>query len=74
MVEAADHEGVQRLFAGVAAGSVAAVVSERDRLGEGHVESHGARDAGRHLRDFEGVGEARAHVVVGEDEDLGLAG
>ena len=38
------------------------------------VEPDGARDAGRDLGDLEGVGEARAHVVIGEDEDLGLAG
>ena len=74
VVEAAFDEGIERLFAGVAAGSVSAVVTKGDGLGEGDVESERPRDAGRDLGDLERVGETGAHVVVGEDEDLGLAG
>src|ERR1035438_9659759 len=73
VVEAAYDEGVEGLFAGVAPRSVAAVVSEGNGLGERHVEPRGARHARGDLSDLEGVSEARAHVVVGKDEDLGLA-
>jgi len=51
----------------------AAVVAERDCFGERYVESERAGNAGRDLGDFECVGEARAHVVVGENEHLCLA-
>src|ERR1700722_19357339 len=74
VVESAVDEWVQGLFARVAPGSVAAVVSEGDGLGERRIEPDGARDAGRDLGDLEGVREARAHVVIGKDKDLGLAG
>jgi len=74
MVEALVEIGRQRGLAGVAAGPVAAVVAQRDGLGERHVEATGAGDAGRHLRHLEGVGEPGAEVVGGEDEDLRLAG
>ena len=73
MIETELEERVERLFAGVTTGAVSAVVAEGDRFGEGDVQSEGSRDAGGDLGDLEGVGEARAHVVVGDDEHLGLA-
>ena len=74
VVEPALDEGVERVLAGVPARTVAAVVAERDRLGERDVEPHGPRDAAGDLGDLEGVREAGALVVLGEDEHLGLAG
>src|SRR5665213_2281455 len=58
VVEAPVDEGIERLFARVAARSVAAVMSQRDGLGEGHVEPDRARDAGSDLGHLEGVGYA----------------
>jgi hypothetical protein len=49
VIEATLDEGVERLFAGVAARTVTAVVAQGDCLGERHVKAHRARDAGRHL-------------------------
>ena len=66
--------GRQRVLAGVAARAVAAVVAERDRLGERDVEAERPGDRRGHLGDLEGVGEPGALVVVGEHEHLGLAG
>ena len=74
VVEPAGHVGVERVLAGVAAGPVAAVVAEGDGLGEGHVEAAGPGDGGGDLRHLERVGEAGALMVLGEDEDLCLAG
>jgi hypothetical protein len=55
--------------------TVPAIVGKCDRLGERNVEVGGAGDAHRHLRDLDGMGEARAQmVVVGRDEHLALAG
>ena len=51
-----------------------AVVPEGDGLGEGHVESAGPGDGRGDLGHLERVGQAGALVVLGEDEDLGLAG
>ena len=58
----------------MAARPVAAIVPEGDRLGQRDVQAAGPRDRRRHLRHLEGVGQAGALVVVGEDEDLRLAG
>ena len=55
-------------------GAVPAVVAEGDGLGEGHVEADGPGDGRGHLGHLQGMGEAGALVVVGEHEDLGLAG
>ena len=66
--------GRERVFAGVAAGTVAAVVAERDGLGERHVEAERTGDRRGDLGDLERVGEAGALVVVGEHEHLCLAG
>ena len=74
VVEAARDVGGEGVLAGVAAGAVPAVVPEGDGLGQRHVEPAGPGDAGGHLGHLEGVGEPGALVVVGEDEDLGLAG
>jgi len=73
VVEAALDERVERLFARVTTGTVPAIVAQRDRFGEGDVKAHGARDTGRDLGHFEGVGETSAHVVLGKDEDLRLS-
>ena len=74
VVEAAGEVGVEGVLAGVAARAVAAVVAEGDGLGERHVEPAGPGHAGGHLGHLQGVGEAGPLVVLGEDEDLGLAG
>ena len=74
MIEAAGNIRRERVFAGVSAGAVAAIVAESDCLGEGGVQSERACDRGGYLSDFEGVREASALMVVGEDEHLGLAG
>ena len=73
MIEAAGQEGVERVLAGVATRPVPAVVAERNRFGERHIEPEGASDARCDLGDFKCVRETRAHVVVGEDEDLRLS-
>ena len=74
VVEAAVEVGGERVLARVATRAVAAVVPEGDRLGQSHVERAGPRDAGGHLGDLERVGQPGALMVVGEDEDLRLAG
>ena len=74
VVEPAGHVGVERVLAGVTARAVPAVVAERDGLGQGDVQPAGPGDGRGHLRHLERVGEAGALVVLGEDEDLGLAG
>ena len=56
------------------AGTVAAVVRQRDRLGERDVEAQGTGDRRGHLRHLERMGQAGALVVVGEHEDLRLPG
>ena len=74
VVVAAGDVRRQGVLAGVATGAVAAVVAEGDGLGEGDVEAERPGDRRGHLGDLEGVREARALVVVGEHEHLGLAG
>ena len=74
VVEAVREEGVEGVLAGVPAGPVPAVVAEGDRLGQGHVEPAGPGHGRGHLGHLECVGEAGALMVLGEDEDLGLAG
>ena len=74
VVVAVGEVGVEGVLGGVAARTVAAVVAEGDGLGERDVEPQRPGDGGGDLGDLEGVGEAGALVVVGEDEDLGLAG
>lgn len=74
VVVAALDERVEGVLGGVTARAVAAVVAEGDGLGEFDVEADRACHGGGDLRDLEGVGEAGALVIVGEDEDLGLAG
>ena len=51
-----------------------AVVAEGDGLGERDVQPAGPGDGGGDLRHLERVGQPGALVVLGEDEDLGLAG
>ena len=74
VVVAAGDVGRQGVLAGVAAGAVAAVVAEGDRLGQRDVEAEGPGDRRGHLGHLQGVGEPGALVVVGEHEHLGLAG
>ena len=74
VVETAVDVRRQSIFARVTAGAMTAVVAESDRLGECDVEAEGSRDRNRDLGDFESVSEARSLMVVGKDEDLGLAG
>ena len=74
MVEPPVEVRGQGVLAGVTPGAVATVVTEGDGLGQGHVEPAGPGDARGHLGHFQGVGQAGALVVVGEHEDLGLAG
>ena len=66
--------GDEGVLAGVPARAVAAVVAEGDRLGERDVEPERPGHRRGHLGHLEGVGEPRALVVVGEHEDLRLAG
>jgi hypothetical protein len=73
MVIAAGDEGVEGVFAGMASGSVPTIVTERDRLGESNIEPERTRDGCGDLCDLQGVCEPCSLVVVGEDEDLGLA-
>ena len=56
------------------AGSVTAVVSERDGLDQGDVDRRGPGDRGRHLGDLEGVGQPGPLMVTGMHHDLGLPG
>ena len=74
VVVAAGHERCEGILRRVTTGAVAAVVAERDRLGEGDVEPDRRGDGGGHLGDLERMGEPGALVVFGEDEHLRLAG
>ena len=65
--------GGQRVLAGVTTRAVTAVVTEGDRFGQRDVEPQRPCHGGGDLRHLEGVGEAGALVVVGEDEHLRLA-
>ena len=77
VVEAAEQAEalVERALAGMAERRVAEVVAERGGLGEILVEAERPGDGARHLRHFQGVGQAVAEVVaLVEDEHLGLVG
>src|SRR5664280_2512111 len=74
VVESPVEVGGQRILAGMAPRAVPAVVAESDRLGQGDVEATGPGDAGGHLGHLQRVGQPGPLVVVGEYEDLGLAG
>ena len=74
VVEAPRHVGIQRILTGVTPGPVPAVVAERDGLGQCDVQPAGACNRGGELCHFEGVGQACALVILGEHEDLRLAG
>ena len=65
---------VEGTLAGVAEGWVANVVNEGQGFGQVLIEVEGAGDVAGNLRDFHGVGEARAEVVGGAGgKDLGFA-
>ena len=67
------QDRVQGLLAGVAEGSVAEVVAERDRLGQVLVQAQRPGDAAGDARHLERVRQPGAVVVaLGGDEDLGL--
>ena len=74
VVVALGDEGVERVLAGVPAGSVAAVVTQGDRVDQGHVGPDPAGDRGGDLGDLQRVGQPGPLVVTGVDHDLGLAG
>ena len=73
MVEAPVQEGIERVLAGVTAWAMPTVVSEGDGLGERDVQAERSCDAGSDLGHLERMGQSGPLVVVGEDEDLGLA-
>jgi hypothetical protein len=58
----------------MAAGPVAAVVAECDRLRQCNIQTKGPGGGRGDLGDFERVGEPGPLMVVREDEDLGLPG
>ena len=74
MVEPAVEVRGQRVLAGMSTRPVPAVVPDRDRLDERNVQAQRLGHRPCHLGDLEGVGHARALVVVGEHEHLRLAG
>ena len=74
MIKAPRHKNVEGVFTGVPTRTMATVVSDSNRFGEGHVEPCRSSDTARHLSHFEGVRESSALVVFGKNEDLGLAG
>jgi hypothetical protein len=74
VVVAARQERVERLLAGMATWPVPAVVADGDGLGERDVETDGAGHGRGDLVHLERVREPGALVVLGEDEDLRLAG
>ena len=74
MVEPADQIWRQRIFTGMAARTVPAVVTDRHRLGEGDVEAERLSDRSGDLGYFERVGHPGALMIFREDEHLCLAG
>ncbi len=74
VVEATVEVRGEGILAGVPAGAVPAVVPDGDRLGEGDVEPECLGDRTGDLGDLQRVRHARPLVIVGEHEDLGLAG
>ncbi len=73
VVETAIEVRRQGVLARMATRAVAAVVADRHRFHERHVEAQRLGDRAGDLGDFEGVGHPRALVIVGEHEHLGLA-
>lgn len=74
MVIPIGNEGIERILAGVPAGSMTAVVPESHRLRQGHVDIDAACDRCRDLGYLESVREAGALMVGGKDNDLCFAG
>src|SRR4051794_25617053 len=74
MIEIFAKKRGERIFAGMAAGAVAAVMANGNGLGKHGIESQGTGDGGGDLGDLEGMGEAGALVVGRKNEDLGFAG
>ena len=67
------HRG-RRVLAGMPAWPVPAVVPEGNGFGECHIQAASPCDGRGDLRHLERMGEPRALVILGKDEDLGLAG
>jgi hypothetical protein len=74
VVKPADKVWRQRIFAGVAARTVPAVVSNRHCLGEGNIQAQCLRNRPCDLGHFERVGHSCALMVFGKDEHLRFAG
>ena len=74
MVEPALDVRGECVLGGVATGPVPAVVPERDRFSERHVQPERPTDRPGDLGDLECVGQSSALVLIGKHEDLGFAG
>ncbi len=72
MVVAAVDIWRERVLGSVSTRAVAAIVAQRDRLGERDVGSDGTSDCCGHLGHLERMGQPGALVVLGEHEHLGL--
>jgi len=70
----AQVERRERILAGMTTGPVTAVVGERDRFGQFHVEPECPGDGRCHLGDLERVGQPGSLMIIGEHEHLRLAG
>ena len=73
MVVSADDELVERVLRGVAARPVAAVVAQRDGVGERHVDADAPSHGDGGLSHLDGVGEPSALVIRRVDDDLRLS-
>jgi hypothetical protein len=74
MVIAARDEGIEGVLAGMTSRAMPAVVAKRYGLGERNIEPKRTSDGCSYLCDLKGVCESCPLVIVGKDEDLGLAG
>ena len=73
MVVPALHVGGEGIFAGVSARPVTAVMADRHRFNQGHVEPTGLRHRASDLGNFEGVRQPGALMITGEHKHLGLS-
>ncbi len=73
MIEAMRDKWRECVFAGMPARAMATVVADRNRLGEGDVESDCLGDRASDLSHLECVGESGALMIVWEHEHLGLS-
>jgi len=68
------HVRGKGVLAGMATRTVSAVVAQGYGFGEGHVQAEAGGDGPGYLGDFKGMRQPGPLVVLGEYEDLGLAG